>query len=93
MLGDFRLDRRGVREVLRGEAVRSMVDDAALQIQVRVRAKVPQGTEVRVDKYTTDRSAAAVVVAHVQAMAWQARDGILTRAAGELGLEIRAWQR
>lgn len=93
MLQSFRLDTRGVREVLKSDEVRQMVDAAALQIQVRVRAKVPQGTTVRVDRYTTDRDSAAVVIADVQAMAWQARDGVLTRSAGEAGFEVKAWQR
>lgn len=93
MLQSFRLDASGVREVLKSDEVRQMVDEAALQIQVRVRAKVPQGTTVRVDKYTTDRGAASVVIADVQGMAWQARDGVLTRSAGEAGIEVRAVQR
>jgi len=93
VLQSFRLDHQGVREILRGDEVRQMVDDVALNIQVRVRAHLPPGTTVRVDKYTTDRGAAAVVIADRQGMAWQARDGVLTRAAGELGIEVRAWQR
>jgi hypothetical protein len=92
VLQSFRLDSRGVREVLKGDEVRQMVDDVALNIQVRVRARVPTGTTVKVEKYTTDRGAAAVVIADRQAMAWQARDGVLTRAAGELGIEVKAWQ-
>jgi hypothetical protein len=48
---------------------------------------------VRVKKYTSDRDAASVTIADVRGMAWQARDGVLTRAAGELGIEIKAWQR
>jgi hypothetical protein len=42
--------------------------------------------------YTTDRGAASITVEDVRAMAWQARDGILTRAAGAVGLEVKAWQ-
>ncbi|MGW4300426.1 hypothetical protein ACWEHT_11675 [Streptomyces sp. NPDC004646] len=92
-LTSFQLDHQGVRALFGSTEVRAMVDDAALQIQTRVRSKVPAGTPVRVDKYTTDRGAASVVVADYRAMAWQARDGILTRAAAEAGIPVRAWQR
>lgn len=93
MLQSFQLDRRGVREVLQSPEVRAMVDEVALNLQVRVRAALPPGTQVRVKRYTSDRDAASVTIADVRGMAWQARDGVLTRAAGELGIEIRAWQR
>ncbi|MFJ4322252.1 hypothetical protein ACIP3A_03900 [Streptomyces tricolor] len=92
MLESFRLDTRGVREVLIGPEVRSAVDGLAGAIAAHVRPRVPTGTAVSVHGYTTDRGAASVTVEDVRAMAWQARDGILTRAAGEVGLEVRTWQ-
>ena len=93
MLQDFRLDTAGVREVLRGPDVRELIDGKAQEVADNVKVLVPAGTPIEVRRYTTDRGAATVVVADVQAMAWQARDGILTRAAGFAGLEVRAWQR
>ena len=93
MLLDFRIDAAGVREILRGEEVRNLIDGKAQEVADNVKALVPAGTQIEVRKYTTDRGAASVVVADLQAMAWQARDGILTRAAASAGLEIRAWQR
>ncbi len=93
MLQDFRLDTAGVREVLRGPDVRELIDGKAREVADNVKVLVPAGTPIEVRRYTTDRGAATVVVADVQAMAWQARDGILTRAAGFAGLEVRAWQR
>ncbi|KAF0646709.1 MULTISPECIES: hypothetical protein [Streptomyces] len=93
MLTDFRLDSAGVREILRGDEVRTLVDGLAEDVAANVRSLVPAGTTIEVRGYTTDRGAATVVVADVQAMAWQARDGILTRAAASAGLEVRAWQR
>jgi hypothetical protein len=93
MLQDFRLDSAGVREVLRGQEVRDLIDGKAQEVADNVEALVPGGTPIEVRKYTTDRGAASVVVADVRAMAWQARDGILTRAAGFAGLEVKAWQR
>ena len=93
MLIDFRLDAAGVREVLRGQEVRDLIDGKAQEVADNVRVLVPSGTPIEVRRYTTDRGAATVVVADIQAMAWQARDGILTRAAGFAGLEVRAWNR
>lgn len=89
MLESFRLDAAGVRKVLKYPTVRAAVNQVALDIKVRVRAKVPPGTRVTIDEYTTDRDAAAVVIEDVHAAAWQARDGVLTRAAGEAGFEVR----
>lgn len=93
MLERFELDSRGVREILRGEEVRQVIDSLASEVAANVRALVPAGTPIEVRGYTTDRGAATVVVADPQAMGWQARDGILTRAAGSAGLEVKAWQR
>lgn len=93
MLEDFRLDSAGVREILKGPEVRQLIDSLAGEVAANVRARVPPGTDIVVRGYTTDRGAATVVVAHREAMAWQARDGILTRAAGAAGLEVKAWQR
>jgi hypothetical protein len=93
VLEKFELDTAGVREILRGSEVRDLIDGIADEVAGNVRALVPAGTTVEVRGYTTDRGAATVVVADVQAMAWQARDGILTRAAGFASLEVKAWQR
>lgn len=90
MLIEWRLDAAGVREILKGDEVRSLVDGLASNVADSVKPLVPAGTVIEVRSYTTDRGAATVVVADVQAMAWQARDGILTRAAGHAGLEVRA---
>ena len=91
MLQSFRLDSRGVREVLRGEEVRQMVDGAAQDVRARVRAKLPAGTPVELRKYTTDRGAASVTIAHARGMGWQARDGVITRSVHEAGFEFKAW--
>ncbi|MEV5680965.1 hypothetical protein [Streptomyces sp. NPDC052179] len=92
MLERLELDTRGIREFLGGAEVRQLVDGVAADVQARVRARLPPGTPVRVKPYTTDRGAASVTIADVRAMAWQARDGVLTRAAGEAGIEIRDWR-
>jgi hypothetical protein len=89
VLKNFRLDSQGVRKVLRSPEVRQMVDGVAVDVMSRVRAKVPQGVPVTVRTYTTDRGAASITVADIRAMSWQARDGILTRSAGEAGIEVK----
>jgi hypothetical protein len=88
----FRLDRAGIREILRGSEVRQLVDATAGEVAANVRALVPTGTTVDVTSYTTDRAAASVAVVDVRGMGWQARDGILTRAAGFARLEVREWR-
>lgn len=93
MLERFELDHAGVRDLLKGPGVRQLIDGLAADVAANVRALVPSGTEIEVRGYTTDRGAATVVVKDAQAMGWQARDGVLTRAAGSAGLEVKAWQR
>lgn len=93
MLEKFELDTAGVREVLRGQEVRDLIDGYAQQVADNVKPLIRPGVPIEVRKYTTDRGAATVVVADVRGMAWQARDGILTRAAAQAGLEVKAWQR
>lgn len=88
---DFRLDRAGVRQILNDPQLRLLVDGVAEEIAAHVRGNVPGGVPVQVTRYTTDRVAAAVTVLDVRAAGWQARDGILTRAAGASGVEVRAW--
>lgn len=92
MLERLELDRQGIREFLAGSEIRALVDGVAEDIRARVRAKLPPGTRVEIKKYTTDRGAASVTVADVRGMAWQARDGVLTRSAGEAGVEVRDWR-
>ncbi|MFV8127541.1 hypothetical protein [Streptomyces syringium] len=91
MLTDFRLDTAGVREILRGPEVRTLVDTVAAEVAASARAVVPDGVPVLVRAYTTDRGAASVVIAHPRGMALQAKHGVLTRAAGAARLEVKEW--
>lgn len=88
----LRLDHAGIAEVLHGAEVRKMVDDAATSMAAHVRGSLPPraALEVKVYSYTTDRAAAAVVVRGPNAMVYQARDGVLTRAAKAIGAEVTA---
>ncbi|MFF3671690.1 hypothetical protein [Microtetraspora malaysiensis] len=84
------LDYKGIGEILASPEMHAVINGLAGQIAATVRAGLPSQAEVIVDSYTTDRGAAAVVIKDRRAMGWQARDGVLTRAAGAAGLEVRA---
>lgn len=89
---EFELDTAGVREFLRGPELRALVNQVAGQVYAHVRASVPNDVPVELRTYTTDRGAATVAIPDPRGMLLQARDGVLTRAAGAAGLEIRAWR-
>jgi len=84
----FRLNRAGVGRILKSAEVAKMTTDTASAVGAAVRSQVGPDVEVRVDPYTTDRGAAAVVIAHRHGAAMQARDGTLTRAAAIVGLTV-----
>lgn len=75
----FKLDYKGVGEVLKSPDTAAAINALAAQIAARA------GGDAEMDDYTTDRRAASVRVPADQ----QARDGLLTRAAAEVGLEVR----
>lgn len=84
----YRPNRAGTRQILR-ETFRPAIDDLAQRIANNVRSQQPDA-DVVVDSYTTDRSAASVTIRDPRARLWQVRDGILTRAAGTVGLRVRS---
>lgn len=90
MAAKFKIDTRGVGELLKSGEVRAMVDEAADRVADEVRSTTD--FEVEVDHYTTDRGAAAVFVPDVEAQGEQAKTGFLTRAAQVLGpgVDVRA---
>ncbi len=75
----FKLDRGGGSEVLKLLAAEQV---NALAAQVAKEA----GVHAQLEEYTTDRAAASVSVP----AELQARDGVLTRAAAQAGLEVRS---
>lgn len=87
MADDFRLDHGGVAEILKSGPVAAVVRALAEQVAGGVRGQKP-GAEVVVDSYTTDRAAASVTIRDVRGRRWQVRDGVLTRAAAQAGLEV-----
>lgn len=85
----FRLDPKGIRDIITSDWMRGEIDGTAEAIAEHVRANVPDDVPVEIDHYTTDRDAAAVTIADPLGMLYQARDGAVTRAAAAVGLEVR----
>lgn len=83
----IKLDHAGIRDILTNQC-RSLVDGAAAAIAAETISQLPAGTDVVVDGYTTDRAAAVVVIRDVRGRAWQAKNGVLTRAAAAAGLQV-----
>lgn len=84
-LVNYRRDPVGMDHIIKRQT-RGLVDQAA----ANVAAGVAVDAEVVVNHYTTDRAAASVTIRHPAALAWQAKNGVLTRAASAAGLEVRA---
>jgi hypothetical protein len=89
-----RLDRRGIAEFLKSPEVKKAVHDEAVKVARKVEAMIPNVSssvidpDVVVDDYVTDRAASSVTVRHPQALIWQARNGLMTRAASAAGHKI-----
>lgn len=88
-MADIELDSAGIVEVLNSGAVAAAVSERAEAIAGSVRSSTGS-PDVVVDSYTTDRSAASVTIRDVRGRVWQARNGVLTRAASSAGLEVNA---
>ncbi|WP_329105508.1 hypothetical protein OG792_32825 [Micromonospora sp. NBC_01699] len=88
----LKLDHSGIEAVLKSAEVAAEIGDLAESVRAEVAAH-PAVTKhkmtVRVSTYTTDRAAAAVDIAHPGGLGAQAKYGVLTRAAGAAGLEVR----
>ncbi|MGJ3228917.1 hypothetical protein ACQEUV_26710 [Micromonospora aurantiaca (nom. illeg.)] len=86
---EVEVDFAGIGEIARGDDVRQMVNQATEQIASRVRALVGDDVPVTVSEYTTDREAASITIADRRGIALQAKHGVLTRAAGSVGADVR----
>jgi hypothetical protein len=86
-MADVRLDSGGIQKLLNSDPVASAVHDLAEQIATQVRGQKPEA-DVVVDRYQTDRAAASVTIRDVRGRTWEVRDGVLTRSAASVGLEV-----
>ena len=86
----FKLNRRGVSQLLKGDLGRAATE-AANKLAEQVRADHPDlAAYVDVEAYTTDRGAASVMVKDGRARELQVREGLMTKAAAKVGLEVKA---
>ena len=88
MLTDLRLDSPGIAALLKSGPSAAAAHSSAEGTAADVRGSVPEDVEVVVDDYTTDRAASSVTIKDARGLLWQARDGVLTRAAGGSGVEV-----
>lgn len=75
----FKLNYKGLGEVLRAPRTAAAVNAAAAELRDRA------GPDAELNEYTTDRRAASISVPAEQ----QATDGLLTKAAAAVGLTVR----
>lgn len=102
-MADIRIDRDGLREVLKSNEVAKAVGNLAADVYDNVRAQgrtvddaeipgkavtVPLGNYVAIGSHETDRAAASVTLAHPAGLGMQAVHGVLTIAATSAGLDV-----
>ena len=85
-MSDLKLDSDGIDAILHSSGVAHAVHGLAEQIAANV--DVPASDGVVVDDYVTDRAASSVTIRDARGRLWQVRDGVLTRAASAVGLEV-----
>lgn len=83
----YRNDYKGIGQLLKG--LGPAVADKAGDIAQAISAAHPE-LDVTVERHTTDRAVATVVVAGRKAMELQVREGLITRAAAMVGLEVKS---
>lgn len=86
----FELDHVGMEEILKSAGMTAMVNETTEKLAANLRGLLPDGVDVDVVGYSTDRGAASVAIAHPSGRARQLREGSLTRAAGMMGLTVRS---
>ncbi|URP21167.1 hypothetical protein SEA_FRANCOIS_15 [Gordonia phage Francois] len=84
----LKIDTRAIAKIAKGAAAQRVATSAAEKVAAEVRSEVAAAggdpDQVRVDEYTTDRRAAAVVApADVQAT-----NGVLSRGSNAAGVHI-----
>lgn len=88
-----KLDHRGIAEVLKSAEVAARLSELATAVEASASADdsvVRHGVPVKVESYETDRAAVAVTLAHAGGLGIEAKHGTLSRAAGDVGLEVRS---
>lgn len=87
----FQLDHAGVEELLKSEGVAALVDGLAAEVAANARDGIgDEDVTVEVDTFETDRHVASVAIKDPRGKRLQLRRGALTKAAGMVGLEVKA---
>lgn len=86
----FTRDSKGIEQILKSPEVAAVIGDLAEEVANNVQTRAGVHAIVDVNEYTTDRAAASVLLAGRAAAARQAKEGILTSAAAQAGLEVRS---
>jgi hypothetical protein len=93
-MADFKLDHAGLAAVLKLPGTAQMTHDWAEAVGTITTETIAnvygEDGDVVVDDYVTDRAASSVTVRHPLAKLWQVRDGLLTRTAATVGIEVVA---
>lgn len=87
-----RLDRAGMSLMLKSGGVRSEISSVAQAVANTARGNegvAKHDAEIKVEDYTTDRAASAVLIKHPIGMGIQAKYGALTQAASAQGLQVK----
>ena len=88
----FRRETKGIDAFLKSAAVADVIYEVAHDVAVDVEQSLPARPRrgVVVDDYTSkDRAVSSVTIRDGRAKAWQAKTGVLTKAAKSAGLEVR----
>lgn len=87
-----RLDRVGMSLMLKQSEVRNEITAIAESVGANARGNEgvsKHSAEIKVEHYTTDRAASAVLIKHPIGMGIQAKYGALTQAAASQGLQVK----
>lgn len=85
---EFQIDTEGIAEILNSDEVRLMVVEATNQIAEAARRQLGDDIEVGVEMYANDRPVGSVAIMHPGGVGIQLKRGVLTRAAGIVGLTV-----
>lgn len=88
---NIKLDSGGMRAMLSSGPVAAAINSLAQSVASSIDVEAHDGpVPVRVGQYTTDRAAASVSLAHPAGLPLEAKYGVLAKAAGAAGLEVRS---
>lgn len=84
----YHRDSKGLAEILKSAEVAKEIGELSEIVAGQIEAST--GSEVVIDEYVTDRAAASLLLLDRNAMALQAKFGVMTRAAAAVGLEVKS---